>query len=109
MLSQQLTPLVEQTNGVLVPLHLHTPRDPAWRSAIIRRIDLDATVPEHSALAEVVRAERLDWQSQLHWTFFRRQGSNLPFGRPVHSSIGPPLFPRMHDGLRLLQPPLPSY
>ena len=59
MLAQQLTGAgIKQTHEHRVPLHVDLPADPARRRPIASRINLDATIDMHRALAILVVAER---------------------------------------------------
>ena len=97
MLTQELTSLrIEESDKQVVPLHVDTPSDPAWRGAVVRGLDLHAAIEVHGADAETVIAKRLEWK----WT----EGGSLlsKHGGPRQSRCARPAtdFERNTWGLR---------
>jgi hypothetical protein len=104
MLAQQLTGAgIKQTHEHRVPLHVDLPPDPARRRSIVSRINLDATIDMHRALAILVVAERLQRQRLQEGLLFGEHRRYLPLGPAVDARVGPALFPVVEIGLCFFQ------
>src|SRR5271155_6263938 len=104
MFAQQLTSFgIEQADVQRVPLHLHHSSDPAWRRAVVGRLDFDAAIEMHDALTVLVIAERFDRQGKQEWFLFSKHRSDLPFGCAVDARVCPPFFPVVEISLGLFQ------
>src|SRR5690554_3336277 len=86
-----------------IPLDVDELADPAWRRAVVGRLDFDTTVQMHDALTVLVVTERFDRQRQEEWLFLCKHGRDLTFGRSVNAGIGPTRFPLIQVGLGLFQ------
>jgi len=58
--------------------------------------------PDSPALAELVKAKRLDGERQQGRFLFREHGRDLAFGRPVDSGVSPAFLPAVQIGLSFL-------
>src|SRR6266700_1651659 len=104
MLAQQLAGAgIEQAHEHRVPLHVDLPPDPARRSSVVSRVNLDATIDMHRALAILVVAERLQRQSLQKRLLFGEHRRYLPLGPAMDARVGPALFPVVQIRLRLFQ------
>lgn len=94
MLAQQLTGAgIKKTHEHRVPLHLDVSTYPARRRSIVSRVNLDATIDMHRALAILVVAERLERQRLQEGLLFGEHRRYLPQGAAVDALIGPVFFP----------------
>src|SRR5215217_8227729 len=60
--AQQLPGLrMQQADIESIPLHRHTPPDPAWRRTVVSRCYFHAAVKVHDALTVFIKAEGLQW------------------------------------------------
>ena len=77
--------------------------DPAGRRAVVGRLDLDAAVEVHRALAEAVVAEGLERQRPEGGLLLGKHRRHLALGRAVDARVGPALLPAVEVRLRLLE------
>src|SRR5208282_5854738 len=104
MLAQQLTGAgIKKTHEHRVPLHVDVSTYPARRRSIVSRVNLDATIDMHRALAILVVAERLERQRLQEGLLFGEHRRHLPLGPAVDARVGPALFPVVQICLRFFQ------
>jgi hypothetical protein len=75
--------------------------DPAWRSAVVGGVDLDAGVEMHRALAVLVITKWLDRQLAQMRFLFGKHRRHLALGRAVDARVGPVRLPAIEVELRL--------
>src|SRR6266850_6950362 len=103
MLAQQLAGLRgEQSHVQVVPLHLDSLADPAWRRAVVRRFDFDAAVEVDGALAVAVIPKRFERQRAERWLLLGKHDRDLTLRGAVDSRVGPTRLPAVQVRLRLL-------
>ena len=91
-----------QPHVQVVPLHLDALPDPARRRAVVRRLDFDAAIEMHRAVAEAVVAKRLERQRPERRPFLGKHHGDLALRGAVDARVGPVLFPAIEIGLRRL-------
>ena len=104
MLAQELPGLgIEQPHVQVVPLHVQATADPAGGCAVIGRLDFDAAIEMHRALAESVIAKRFDRQRTQCRSLVGKHRGDLALRRAVDAGIGPMDLPAIQVRLRGLQ------
>src|SRR5579885_1884217 len=86
-----------------VPLHLNMPSDPAWRRAVVGRLDFDAAIQVHGSLAVLVIAERFYRQRKQCGPLFGEHRRDLPLGGSMNAGVGPALLPAVQISLCVFQ------
>ena len=76
-----------------VPLHLHLSADPAGRRAVVGRLDLDAAVEVHRALAVAGSSERARAAARAGRLLLGKHHRDLPLRRAVDARVRPALLP----------------
>src|SRR2546425_11562788 len=100
MLAQKLMCIrIENTDVQAIPLHVYHLPDPAWRQAIVSRLDFDATIQMHDPIAVLVVTERFDGQREQRRLFFGKHRRDLPLRGAVNARVGPSEFPLIEIGL----------
>jgi len=94
---------MKQTNMLAIPLNRHTAADPAWRRAVVGRLDFHTPIQVHRAFAVLVVAKRFQRQGLKRRLLFGEHGSDLAFGGAVNPRIGPAFFPTIQMSLRFFQ------
>ena len=94
---------IENADVKRIPLDVDELSDPAWRNAVIGRVDFDASVQMHDAFAVLVITERLQRQWKQERFFFGEHRRHLPLRRAVNARIGPARFPLIQIRLSLFQ------
>src|SRR5687767_13493117 len=84
----------------VVPLHLHTPTDPAGWRAGVRGLDFHAAIEMDGAFAEAVVAKRLERERPQGGPFLRKHRGDLALRGAMNARIGPVVFPAIEIGLR---------